>query len=92
MSELFRAGGPLMWIILLCSLIALTIIFERILTLRKSRVAPSNLRQQIFELVSRNKITQEKIDVVHNHSPLGVVFAAGLTNISHGPDDMKEAI
>ena len=92
MSELFRAGGPLMWIILLCSLIALTIIFERVLTLRKSRVAPSNLRQQIFELVARNKITKEKIEVVRDHSPLGVVYAAGLANISHGPDDMKEAI
>ena len=92
MSELFRAGGPLMWIILLCSLVALTIIFERMLTLRKSRVVPSNLRQQIFDLVARKNLTDDKIAVVRNHSPLGIIYAAGLTNISHGTDDMKEAI
>lgn len=92
MFELFRAGGPLMWIILLCSLVALTIIFERLLTLRKSRVAPNNLRQQINDLVTRKSITEEKIAVVHSHSPLGVVYAAGLANVAHGTDDMKEAL
>ena len=91
MFELFRAGGPLMWIILLCSLVALTIIFERLLTLRKSRVAPSNLRQQIIDLVARGNITHEKIEVVRKHSPLGIVYAAGLSNIEHGAEDMKEA-
>lgn len=92
MFELFRAGGPLMWIILLCSLVALTIIFERLLTLRKSRVAPNNLRQQIVDLVTRSHVTQEKVDAVRNHSPLGIVYAAGLSNIPHGTDDMKEAL
>ncbi len=92
MFELFRAGGPLMWIILLCSLAALTIIFERLLTLRKSRVVPNNLRQQILDLVLRSQITEDKIAVVYNHSPLGVVYAAGLANVPHGTDDMKEAL
>lgn len=81
-----------MWVILLCSLVALTIIFERLLTLRKSRVAPSNLSQQIVDLVARGNITAEKIDVVRKHSPLGVVYAAGLSNIGHGTDDMKVAL
>jgi len=92
MFELFRAGGPLMWIILLCSLVALTIIFERLLTLRKSRVAPSNLKQQIIDLVVRKHISENRIEVVRDHSPLGIVYAAGLANIAHGTDDMKEAL
>ena len=92
MFELFRAGGPLMWIILLCSLIALTIIFERLLTLRTKQVAPDNLRQQIVDLARSKKITPEKIDVVRKHSPLGAVFAAGLDNLKYGPDVMREAL
>ena len=92
MFELFRAGGPLMWIILLCSLVALTIVFERLLTLRTKQVAPENLRQQIIDLVRSKKITPEKIDVVRDHSPLGVVFAAGLSNLKYGPEAMREAL
>lgn len=92
MFELFRAGGPLMWIILLCSLVALTIIFERILTLRTKQVAPASLRKQIVELARSGKVTADKIEVVRKHSPLGRVFAAGLENLQYGPDVMREAL
>jgi len=92
MFELFRAGGPLMWVILICSLIALTIIFERLLTLRKKQVIPSNLREQIIELTKSGKVTGEKIDVIRDHSPMGVVYAAGLANLTYGPDAMREAL
>lgn len=92
MFELFRAGGPLMWVILLCSLVALTIIFERMLTLRRKNVAPSSLPEQIFDLVRTGKVTAERISVIRQHSPLGEVFAAGLAGMAHGTDDMKEAL
>ncbi len=92
MFELFRAGGPLMWVILLCSLIALTIIFERLLTLRVKQVAPASLRDQILELARSGRVTQDKIQVVREHSPLGKVFAAGLDNLHRGPDAMREAL
>lgn len=92
MFELFRAGGPLMWIILLCSLVAMTIIFERLLTLRTKQVAPDNLRKQIIDLVDSGSVTSDKIDVVRSHSPLGAVFAAGLSNLKYGPEAMREAL
>ena len=92
MFELFRAGGPLMWAILICSIVALTIIFERLLTLRAKQIAPSNLREKIIELAHSGQVTTEKIDVVRQHSPLGAVFAAGLSNIQYGPEAMREAL
>ena len=92
MFELFKAGGPLMWIILLCSLVALTIIFERLLTLRIKQVAPATLRKQIIDLATSGKVTADKIDVVREHSPLGSVFAAGLDNLQYGPEAMREAL
>jgi len=92
MFELFKAGGPLMWVILVCSLVAVTIIFERLLTLRKKHIVPVNLRSQILELVRSGKISAEKIKVIRNHSPMGVVFAAGLSKINHGREAMREAI
>lgn len=81
-----------MWIILICSLAALTIIFERMLTLRKKQVVPANLRKQIVEMALSGRVSAEKIEVVKNHSPLGTVFAAGLANLSYGPDAMREGL
>ncbi len=81
-----------MWIILLCSLVALTIIFERLLTLRTKQVAPAGLRKQILDLANSGKVTPEKIDVVRIHSPLGAVFAAGLDNLQYGPEAMREGL
>ncbi len=92
MFEIFSAGGPLMWIILLCSLVALTIIFERLLSLRKSKIAPAGLGPQVIELVVNNKLSDDKIAVIRNHSPLGSVYAAGLSNLAHGKEDMKEGL
>ena len=93
MFELFKAGGPLMWVILVCSLVAVTIIFERLLTLRKKHIVPANLRAQILELArSGKKINAEKIKVIQNHSPMGTVFAAGLLKLGQGRDAMREAL
>jgi len=92
MFELFRAGGPLMWIILVCSLVALTIIFERILTLRKKQVVPASLRTQIVDLAKSGSVSDEKIEVIREHSPLGSIYAAGLANLPYGKETMREAI
>jgi len=92
MFELFRAGGPLMWIILVCSLVALTIVFERMLTLRKKQVAPANLRKQVLELVKSKNVSQDNIETIRQHSPLGVVYAAGLDNLPYGVESMREAL
>ena len=92
MFELFRAGGPLMWVILICSIVAVTIIIERFLTLREKQVAPGSLRNQILDLVKSGKISVNKLKVIENHSPLGRVYAAGLSNIGHGRDAMREAL
>lgn len=81
-----------MWIILLCSLVALTIIFERLLTLRTRQVAPSSLREQVIELATSGRMTEERINKVREHSPLGRVFAAGLGNWHRGEDAVRESL
>lgn len=81
-----------MWIILICSLVALTIVFERMLTLRKKQVAPANLQKQIVDLVKSKKVTQDKVDAIRKHSPLGAVYAAGLENLPYGVESMREAL
>ena len=92
MYEILNSGGYLMWPLLLCSIVAVSIVIERLWTLKKRAVTPKNLMEQIQRLVERKDINEEKIMIIRNNSPLGRILAAGLLNISKHRVVMKEAI
>ena len=61
MWEIVRAGGPLMWPILLCSVIAAAIILERMWTLQLRRVVPTDLTRRIWALVEAGQINAKVV-------------------------------
>ena len=56
--ELFTRGGNLMWLILLCSVIGLAFIFERIVSLRRSVVAPRRQIRQLKTLCKQGEVDE----------------------------------
>src|SRR3974390_2660556 len=54
MWEIVRAGGPLMWPIILCSITAAAIILERLWTLQDKRVLPRELPQKVWPVIQAN--------------------------------------
>lgn len=78
MWEIVRAGGPLMWPILLCSVIAAAIILERMWTLQLRRVVPTDLTRRIWALVEAGQINDKVVAALETNSPLGKLLAAGL--------------
>ena len=49
MLELIKAGGLLMWPIILCSIIAMAIIAERFWSLREMKIVPKNLVAKVWQ-------------------------------------------
>lgn len=92
MFELFRAGGWVMWPILLCSVATLAIIGERLWSLQKKFVAPSNLLAQVQQWLTRKELDEARLNLLRDSSPLGRILAAGLVNRRHSRDVIKEAI
>jgi biopolymer transport protein ExbB len=92
MLELIKAGGWLMWPIMLCSIISLAIIAERFWSLRKKRIAPSNLVAQVWQWEKVGHLDKKRINTLRASSPLGRIMAAGLVNRHHPRDVMKESI
>ena len=92
MFELFKAGGFLMWPILLCSVVAVAIICERFWALNRKSVSPVNLTAQVQQMVERNEIDGAKIELIRASCPLGRILAAGLTNLANDREIMKDAI
>ena len=70
-------GWPI-WPLILVSVIALALVVERVLALRRHRIAPPNLLKDVTTLVARRQISGEVLDKLHANSCLGQIFAAGI--------------
>ncbi len=92
MFELFRAGGWVMWPILLCSVATLAIVGERLWSLQKKFVAPPNLLAQVQQWLTRKELDDARLNLLRDSSPLGRILTAGLVNRKHSRDVIKEAI
>ena len=90
-SILIAAGWPI-WFLLAASVIALALIIERSIVLRRSRIIPANLLEEVIGLYRARKVTPEVVNRLEHNSPLGRVLAAGLRNESASREVMKEAI
>lgn len=89
MWELVKAGGWLMAPIILCSIFAVVIMFERGIKLQFAKVAPNHLREQLLaRLHEQGDISREQLMHVKENSPLGDVLATGLLYRQFGLDSM----
>ncbi len=92
MLELIKAGGLLMWPIILCSIITMAIIAERFWSLRTAKVAPDNLVAKVWQWQKVGHLDSTRIRDLRDSSPLGEILAAGLLQRNHSREIMKESI
>lgn len=92
MFAIIEAAGWPIWFLLIASVIALALIIERIMYLRRDRILPRNLLNEVIEVHRNGQITDELIETLAQNSPLGSVLAAGLRNADAPREVMKESI
>lgn len=92
MFELVKAGGWVMWPIIVCSIAAMAIIAERLWSLQKKLIVPADLLAKVQQWLDRKDLDGNRLATLRAHSPLGRVLAAGLANRHHAPEIIKEAI
>jgi biopolymer transport protein ExbB len=92
MWELVRAGGPFMAPIILCSIVAVGILLERLWTLQRKRVLPEELIKRVSQLAESGQVNPKVIEALEKNSPLGRVMAAALANRDRGRDIMMERV
>jgi biopolymer transport protein ExbB len=90
--ELVKAGGWLMLPIILCSIIAVAIIAERLWSLRLRRVLPKHLVAQVWRWEKIHQLDDEHMRELQASSPLGSILAAGIVNRHQNRAVMKESI
>ncbi len=92
MLEIILAGGWLMAPLILCSILSLTIIVERLWTLRRSKVVPKGIGEQVKDWAARHELDRRHIEQLRSESALGRVLAGALINRHRSRELIKEAV
>jgi len=90
--ELFTRGGPLMWALLFCSIVALAVFLERIWALRRDRIVPDALLASLERHLKAGDAERAAQLCRENDSALSQVIEAGLSARHEGRPAAKEAM
>ncbi|HEX4882895.1 MAG TPA: MotA/TolQ/ExbB proton channel family protein [Casimicrobiaceae bacterium] len=92
MWSIIQAAGWPIWPLIIASVVALALIFERLWSLRQGVVAPPNMVDQVLAEFRQSGVTPELLQKTASRGPLGRILAAGLANVKAPRPVMKEAI
>ena len=92
MLSIIQAAGWPIWPLILCSIAALTIIIERLFSLRSSRIAPASLLDDVLGVTRSSLPGNEVVGKLAASSLLGGVFATGLRSVITEPRISEEAL
>ncbi len=92
MWELMQKGGPIMWPILLCSVVAVAIVIERLIRLREEQIDTKSFMEQISKSLKRNKV-MEALDLCdRTGGPIAAILKAGVLKHDRARTEIREAI
>jgi biopolymer transport protein ExbB len=89
---IIQAAGWPIWFLLIASVIAVALIIERSVVLRRPKIIPTGLLDKVVEAYRKQGVSPQLVDNLYRDSPLGRVLAAGLRNHRAPRPMMKEAI
>jgi biopolymer transport protein ExbB len=88
--EFFIKGGPVMWALFACSIIALTIIIERLFTLRQENIIPTELIEEVERLIHMGRLNDIEQLLKRSSSPLCPIIMAAVKNAGKHRENIKE--
>lgn len=92
MFEFMQKGGPIMWIILLCSIVAFAVVIERFWRLKQARIDTDKFMNELSNLLKRNRI-MEAIEMCNQTpGPISQVVKAGILKHDRSKPEIREAI
>jgi len=89
---IIQAAGWPIYFLLAVSIVAVALIIERFMILRKEKIVPSGLLDRVLSAYRRQGVSDEMLERLSEDSPLGRVLASGLRNYDSSRYVMKDAI
>lgn len=90
--DLIGAGGFMMYPIILSSVFALYIFFERFLTLNKANINPDAFMSRVKDLVLKGDINGAKVLCAQNETPIARMIEKGISRIGSPLKNIEASI
>lgn len=90
--DIFLAGGPLMWPILICSLLAATIIIERLIFFKKIKVDEEKLISRLKSTIEKKHYDEALSICENNPAPITNLMKAGIEHRNQSEQRIKDSI
>lgn len=90
--DVFKAGGPIMWPLLVCSLVTLAIIIERLINLRASRILSPAVVERVTALAEGGRADRAVEVCKENPGIYSHIVLAGLEIADKGEVAAKDAV
>jgi biopolymer transport protein ExbB len=92
--DIMREGGVLMWPLALCSLVGVALVFERLVSLRRSGVIPKSFVRRFLEQVRNGELDRaQALSVCQERtSPIARIFAAAARKWGRPGVEVEQAI
>jgi biopolymer transport protein ExbB len=91
LSIIQAAGWPI-WFLIIASVVTVALIVERAITLRRRRILPPGILEEVVILYRNRQLTPELIQRIERSSALGRIMASGLRHEYEPRDMMKDAM
>ena len=92
MKELITQGGPLIFLLLACSMLAVAIWLERLFHFHRSAIVVQDLLQGVGNLVSRKNYVEALTVSASTPGPVARVLKAALTRHEAPRDELKAIV
>jgi biopolymer transport protein ExbB len=90
--SIIQAAGWPIWPLLLCSIVGLALVIERLLALRRVRVAPVKLVDEVMSVTRNGLPSNDVINKLAESCVLGRVLAAGIRGLIADPRQGEEGL
>jgi len=92
MWELVQMGGPMMYLIIIASILAFGVVLERVYHLNKARIDAGKFMDGIINVLKRNKII-EAIEICNSTpGPIAHIVKAGILKHDRSKPEIREAV
>lgn len=92
LQELLRVGGPVMWVIFGCSVVAVYLILERYLSYHRAQIDAPEFIQGLKNILKRNNVTEAVTICDETPGPVAHVLRAAILRADRPEADLRHAV